>query len=201
MKGHSPFDSLWADFTAKHDMTCCDQFVNNNNINYTYFHESLNHRKWIDHFLISTSLATSTANHEIVDIGDNTSDHLPIKFQLSCNISAAPEKTLAPPNPPSLKWEKCSDEQKNAYSTRLLDMLHQSPSVATVCNVAHCQHQDCVASLQREYDNLTTIITEADKALPRHKPGIQKHWWNDELTCGNKKGSHAPAILTMSDAV
>ena len=25
MKGYSPFDSLWADFTAKHYMTCCEQ--------------------------------------------------------------------------------------------------------------------------------------------------------------------------------
>ena len=25
-------------------------------------------------------------------------------------------------------------------------------------------------------------MTEADKLLPRHKPGVQKHWWTDDLT-------------------
>ena len=25
-------------------------------------------------------------------------------------------------------------------------------------------------------------ITEADKILPRHKSGVQKHWWTEELT-------------------
>ena len=26
------------------------------------------------------------------------------------------------------------------------------------------------------------IAAQADKVLPRHKPGVQKHWWNDELS-------------------
>ena len=37
-------------------------------------------------------------------------------------------------------------------------------------------------SIQNEYDNLVSLLTLADKVLPRHKPGVQKHWWSDELT-------------------
>ena len=145
-------------------------------------HESLNQKKWSDHFLVSTSIAQSTANHEITDVGDNTSDHLPIKFQLSCKISAEPTRAVASKKSPSLKWEKCSEEQKNAYSTRLADLLLQNPDLSTSCTVAHCRNNDCLLSVQKEYDNLIDLITLADKVLPRHKPGVQKHWWSDELT-------------------
>ena len=39
-----------------------------------------------------------------------------------------------------------------------------------------------MSSIQRDYDNLTEILQEADKVLPRHKPGVQKHWWSDDLS-------------------
>ena len=31
-------------------------------------------------------------------------------------------------------------------------------------------------------NNLAATLKEADKVLPRHKPGVQKHWWTEELT-------------------
>ena len=30
---------------------------------------------------------------------------------------------------------------------------------------------------------MTQLITQADRVLPRHKPGVQKYWWTDDLTC------------------
>ena len=191
LNGSSPFDPLWDEFMNKYDLICCDQFVNNNNNNnnknFTYFHESLNQKKWSDHFLVSTSFAQSTANHEIIDVGDNTSNHLPIKFQLSCKISAEPARAESSKKSPSLKWEKCNDEQKNAYSTRLADLLFQNPDHSTSCSIAHCRNSDCLSAVQKEYDKLIELISLADKVLPRHKPGVQKHWWSNELTELRKK--------------
>ena len=37
-------------------------------------------------------------------------------------------------------------------------------------------------SIQAEYDNLVCQLQLSDKRLPRHKPGVQKSWWTDELT-------------------
>ena len=186
LRNHSPFDPLWSNFVAKYDLLCCDQFINNNNNNnnnnYTYFHDSLNQRKWSDHFLVSSSIAPSTNTHCILDLGDNTSDHHPIKLEIDCILQAEPDKHGTPTKPPSLKWEKCSEEQITAYSNRLDELLYQRPTVIKKCNVAHCQQADCIASLQCEYDNLTAMINQADKVLPRHKPGVQKHWWTTELT-------------------
>ena len=49
---NSPFEILWRDFLVNHDLVLCDQFVNNI---YTYSYDSLNHRKWNNHFLVSSS--------------------------------------------------------------------------------------------------------------------------------------------------
>ena len=48
--------------------------------------------------------------------------------------------------------------------------------MVTSCNVIHCENHNCITSTQHEYDTL------ADKVLSRHRPGVQKHWWTDDLT-------------------
>ena len=182
--GQSPFDILWQDFNGRHNLVCCDQFINNNNNNntYTYIHESLNHMKWNDHFLMSSDLVCSSDSHEILDHGDNPSDHLPIKLRLTVKTSAEPPRITPPVKAPTLKWEKCTDDHIALYKQRLSDLLIHSPTLTTNCNVAHCTSQNCLLSIQHEYDNLTTFIKAADEILPRHKPGVQKHWWTDELS-------------------
>ena len=179
--GHLPFDSLWSNFKAKHGLVCCDDFVSNNN--YTYIHNSLDQRKWNDHFLISSSIAPSTNGHLILDTGDNTSDHLPILFQLNGSFAPAPSTQGPCQKPPSLKWDKCTHEQKATYTNQLAALLNQNPSTITHCNIAHCKNQYCLKSIQDEYDCIISVLTEADKILPQHKPGVQKHWWSEELTC------------------
>ena len=181
LKGDSPFDVLWLEFMAKNDIVCCDSFNEGTN-DYTYIHDSLNQRKWNDHFLVSSSIVASTANHAILDAGDNTSDHLPILFQLSCKMSAQPSCVKPQSKRPSLKWEKCSEQQKQLYTNHLAFISAQRPSEITHCQLAHCTSSNCIRSIQAEYDTLVDIVTEADKVLPRHHPGVQKHWWNDHLT-------------------
>ena len=85
----SPLDHLWRDFIKQHNLVCCDKY-NNNNRPYTYIHNSLNQKKWNDHFFISSSLVQSSVSHMIVDVGDNPSDHLPISLRLSVETTAAP---------------------------------------------------------------------------------------------------------------
>ena len=179
-KNDSPFDPLWHEFATKYDLVCCDDFVQNNN--YTYIHNSLNHKKWNDHFLVSSSIVPNTESHFIMDVGDNTSDHLPLLFHLSCKMSSMPSLQEPVSKPPSLKWEKCTAEQTSEYSNRLAFLLAQNPSMITLCDKAHCKDHGCINSIQQEYDNITNFITEADKVLPRHKPGVKKHWWSEELT-------------------
>ena len=137
-----PFDRHWKEFLQKYDLVCCDEFVNNSSSgtlvpNYTYHHESLDQRKWNDHFLLSKSLLPSTNCHEILDCGDNPSDHLPISFHISAVMPTEPPTAAPSIKPPSLKWEKCTGEQKANYKNRLALLLQQSPSVLSSCNTFH----------------------------------------------------------------
>ena len=103
-------------------------------------------------------------------------------FRLAVETTTEPRRDEISTAEPSLKWDKCTDENKSAYNLRLSNLLNQFPSTITDCNAAHCQSLDCRSSIQHEYDELISTITEADKVLPRHRPGVQKHWWTAELT-------------------
>ena len=183
----SPFDNLWRGCIAKTNLVCCDQYINNNNNNnnnnnFTYIHQSLNQSKWNDHFFLSPSLVKNSNNHFILDDGDNVSDHLPIMMNLSCHLSPCPPIDVSPQKQPSLIWEKCSEVQKSAYNGRLRQLLIDSPSRLQCCANVHCTNETCRAAIQEEYNNLINQISKADKILPRHKSGVQKSWWTDELT-------------------
>ena len=184
----SPLDGLWRDCISRHGLICCDQFVrsssssSNTQKKYTYFHQSLNQTKWNDHFFISSCLVDASSQHHILEDGGNVSDHLPLMMKLTCKLT--PSAPDAPPSPksPSLKWEKCSEEQKLSYNRRLAELLLISPSQLPCCGISHCKSGACLSAIQAEYDMLIKQICEADKVLPRHKPGVQKSWWTDDLT-------------------
>ena len=54
LKGNSPFDSMWADFSTKNQFTYCDNLYSASG--YTYHHDSLGNRKFNDHFIVSNTL-------------------------------------------------------------------------------------------------------------------------------------------------
>ena len=152
---------------------------------YTYHHASLNQKKWNDHFLVSSSIIAATRDHQILDEGDNLSDHLPVIMSLAVNCSAPMmgEQNIDASVPvQTLKWEKCSSEYKVAYSECLTKSLNDSPSLLTGCHNCHCKGVACRSSIQAEFDSITHQLSSADKILPRHKPGVQKNWWTEELS-------------------
>ena len=118
-----------------------------------------------------------------MDVGDNLSDHLPIMMSLKvdCSDIGGKRHESTTSHPPSLKWDKCSPDMKLRYSERLSVELSESPSLLTNCHVTHCEN-NCKCSIQLEYDSLVNQLVSADKVLPRHKPGVQKSWWTEELT-------------------
>ena len=133
MKGQSPFDSHWTEFMAKYDMSCCDNLVTDKNPCYTYNHDTLNQQKWIDHFVMSNSLLPNSKNHSILDKGDNPSDHLPLMMQMSACLLPCPPPEMSSTKKPSLKWEKCNDNQISEYTNALSFLLSNSVSHLTNC--------------------------------------------------------------------
>ena len=47
---------LFSELCQFDNIFCCDELVLNKELNYTYFHESLGHRSWLDHIFISSNL-------------------------------------------------------------------------------------------------------------------------------------------------
>ena len=186
LKGDSPFDPLWADFASKHQLTYCDELFSSPG--YTYHHDSLGHRKFNDHFIVSKELMDnkSLLNHKIIDEGENTSDHLPILMSLSqkfenSNINAQPTPTA----PSVLNWDKVDVGQKTAYAARLSSLLHSFPlpsSIVQCRSLCKCDSVQCKLDLQKEYESLVDCILKASASIPRLKRGVQKDWWTPELT-------------------
>jgi exonuclease III len=62
---------------ADYHLTCCDIFCKPDTYTYqSYHHDSLG-QPWIDHFFISNSLYSCIDMCDVVDTGENLSDHLP----------------------------------------------------------------------------------------------------------------------------
>ena len=106
MKGTSPFDSLWSNHISKHSLSTCDTYYPSDTI--TYQHQSLGHKKWLDHFVSSSLLENSTlSNHIVIEDGDNLSDHSVISMSLKTKLNQ--HKNYESENSStasSLKWEK-----------------------------------------------------------------------------------------------
>ena len=102
-------------------------------------------------------------------------------MKLAINFSMPPTRDEPAAKKPSLKWEKCNASQKQAYGHRLAHGLSKTPSLLTQCGSCHCKELHCRKSIQTEYDSIVHQLKEADKTLPRHKPGVQKNWWSEEL--------------------
>jgi hypothetical protein len=184
LKGRSPYDALLFDLMHKYKLSSCDSITNGvNGVQYTYRHNSLDHTKWNDHFMVSSTLLGSIKDSKILDDGDNTSDHLPIIFDLPFTTGSVPcqDGDVSSQQPTSLEWEKCTEQQK-LYTSRLDELLWCSPETKNICCNVHCQDQTCLERIQSEYDVIISCLQNADKVLPRHKPGVQKSWWNENLT-------------------
>lgn len=88
-----------------YNLMCCDNKVYGL-INYTYCHETLNHKSWIDQIFISNSLYNSSVDCDIIDCGENLSDHLPIRCTLKLDYVMANPTEAAVKRPYKERWDK-----------------------------------------------------------------------------------------------
>ena len=185
LKGISPFDRHWQSLMNKNQLSSCDICFPPDSI--TYHHESLDQKKWNDHFLVSSSMiGTNLSNYAVLQDGDNISDHFPILMSLAANVQTRYEESSTVFQPPTLKWDKLSNEQRSDYTSHLhslVDALPPPPDAIHQCvHKCRCRESSCVDSLQHEYDTLINCLRTADSILPRHKPGIEKDWWTQGLS-------------------
>ena len=179
LKDESPFDCYWTEFMSTNQLTCCDNFYPSNTI--TYHHKSLGHKKWNDHFIVSSELLVNEISDFLVlDEGDNLSDHLPIVMKISTEVPTnvqLPSSTQTSVS--SLKWDKLTSSHKQHYESVLNKLTEKLPlPEIAICCTSKCKCDDaaCHAALQREYDAIIKCLKQADASLPRQKKGVEKLW-------------------------
>ena len=189
LNGTSPFGQMWKDFSTKRGLSFCNSFFPSNTV--TYHHKSLNQKKWIDHFLVSPSLIKNNlSNFDVLDDGDNLSDHFPILMKMKIKCSAARETTNKAAADKKLCWNKLNSSLIDQYTSRVRELVDLLPRWETsfACSATCiCDNSRCHEAIQQEYNNLVHILLTADSALPRQKNGMSKDWWNDELNELKKK--------------
>ena len=97
----------------------------------TYSHDALGQRKCSDHFIVSKKLCPEKLRkHEILDEGDNVSDHRPITIQLQVSLktnSTVDEDTNLVAS--KLKWEKLTSDDIVHYQESLQQLVGAKPAV------------------------------------------------------------------------
>jgi len=83
--------SVFADFSDRCNLISCDDLSTRENA-YTYHHETLGQRSYLDHVFISRTLKEYVCDYEIIDSAINTSDHLPVSFCLMIPCDAYQDK-------------------------------------------------------------------------------------------------------------
>ena len=157
---------------------------------FTYHHKTLDQKKWIDHFLVSPSLLhNDLSNFEILDDGDNLSDHFPIMMNLKVDCTPHIQNRGITERVERLRWNDLSPAVVDGYTARLGHLISLLPeSVADKCHHSCvCSNASCHQSIQEEYDCLLHCLQQADSLLPRKKSGVGKDWWTEGLTELKKK--------------
>ena len=149
---------------TKNQFACCDRFISSPQ--YTYRHDSLNQTKFNDHFIVSQALLdqNKTHGHQILDDGDNNSDHLPLLMKISLELQSRDSNSNEHALPRLISWKKLSRTEKNNYSSILEELLlqRQTPLAVSSCPYpCGCESQLCHDDIQREYDEIRSCILSA----------------------------------------
>ena len=93
-KGYSIFQQVADEL----ELEVCDH-LNSASTDYTYFHETLGQKSFIDHFFVHKELRNIVSYFKIIDDGANLSDHLPISITLILPALKTLIKTTVPSMP------------------------------------------------------------------------------------------------------
>jgi hypothetical protein len=171
--GYKIFNSVAADCGLK----CMNNF--DDKCGYTYFHESLGHKSWIDHVFVTSSVADKLADFMILDSGCNNSDHHPITWSLQYNACGVNPVTSSHTQRRSYKqrWDKAD---LMLYYSITGDLLQSIDLPKHLLHGAGNYQVD----IEKYYGDIVDVLVQASKAsVPNIPYRALKNFWNDELDC------------------
>jgi hypothetical protein len=170
---------IFSDIVLEYKLICCDNFNVNINVGYTYFHETLNHKSWLDHFFITSGLSQSISGFEIIDSGANLSDHMPIGCTFTLPKSININTVKVRPHY-TQRWNKAD---LNLFYSESYSHLQ---SIVVPTNVLKCETGCCCVGhnvlINEYYNNIVYALRCASsRSVPNIPFNSLKAFWNDEL--------------------
>ena len=151
---------MCSELFSNNNLICCDNMLVDRTIEYTYIHESLGHRSWLDHIFISESLSSCIYDFKILDDGINCSDHLPIVCTFKLDLTNSIEINAPQYDQPKrLRWDKADLISYYYLSGQLLQPI-DIPSNILQCSAA-CNSTDHCTMIDNYYH---VIINALDKS-------------------------------------
>ena len=173
--------NLMKDIISDYNLLCCDCKVSNN-ISYTYVHESLNQRSWLDHFIVSNNLFKHINTCDIIDSSENLSDHLPI----TCHITLPISKISPLVNKPVIKrvckerWDQADLMSYYFNSGNLLQSINV-PLDLLMCSV-DCNNDVHKRSIDDYYLKIVKLLKlSAVGCVPKIPHKALKPFWDNDL--------------------
>jgi hypothetical protein len=180
-KGYRIFSQL----TNELELEACD-LMNTADINYTYHHETLGHKSFIDHFFVHKDLFQLVSEFKIIENGANLSDHLPISVKIILHphtLSACGHDNNASNSVSGIRefrWDKGNRAGYYLQTGSMLDSIdHDFPCLA---NDNNCSSKHCHLDIDIYCNEIVHCLMNAAKChIPQIPANALKHYWSDAL--------------------
>ena len=174
---------LFKDILTDYNLLCCDDKIKNNDILYTYIHESLDQRSWLDHFFVSKDLYDNVLDCSIIDSGVNLSDHLPISCELKITTKSCDIVNDYPSYAKSVykeRWDKANLLMYYHKSGVFLQSLNV-PTALLHC-IDGCKCVNHKTDINTFYDSIVCMLRRSTVGcVPKIPFKCLKPFWNDDL--------------------
>ena len=179
---------LLNNFKKDWSLSLCNKILPGN-INYSYYHESLQQRSLIDYFLIPDPCWL--VSYKILDSALNLSDHLCIEIcvkfhsyasSVSLNISnPAPPRNNLTVRDWSLQNRRLFYEQTRCNFIEIHDRILQLFLYCKEYNAA--SKPNVIAQVESLYAEIvSSLLAAASDVIPIIKPNVRKPWWDETLS-------------------
>ena len=175
LKSSATASLLMKEFMSKHILcNVNDSFPDN--IDFTYFHESLQHYSYIDYLIISSNVLKSVLDFKILESPINLSDHNPICIKLNTSllgldsnsiVNSASDKEPNRKSQQRLRWDKA--KLQNYYS---LTRETSQPISNSLC----AEYNELMANSKSVNKQMSSIWqTTAIESIDRHYSSLVRH--------------------------
>jgi exonuclease III len=200
----SPGSTLIKSFMSDYGLIICNDVLPTI-CDYTYHHETLKHKSYIDFFLVSTGMVDFIIGHSVLDEEINLSDHMPISLKVCLKsadiILSVPEANsnirCKQASSKSFRWDHANlaDYYMASYNM-LLPILSDLDCMHFDHGNAHCYDQAfqevnkaaAIELIETVYSKIILGLNNAAlQTVPRIESNFLKFWWDQELNVAKDK--------------